>query len=399
MKLDYWNRWFRFQCAKEQSEVAKKAGFFLDKRGFWLTRDIFAARRVAHYGDTTAREAIEKHRVEANRNIHNSFAVDAPDFDIPAPNGQSYLAYQRAGIAYASERERTLIGDEMGLGKTIQAIGLINLLRPGSVLIVCPASLKLNWRDELRKWIAVPLTYGVATPSYWPLSDVVIVNYELLKKCRKAIHKRRWELLIGDEIHYVKNKDTVRAQEFMDVPHHRALGLTGTPVPNRPLELFPILHWLRPHDFPSYRAFKQRYEGGSNSEELQSRLRSSVMVRRLKSEVLKDLPAKRRQIIELPLSNHESVVMAELKAWADKERTIEGLKQAVEVAKKLNNKEEYRRAVNKLRAEVKVAFAEMSKYRKATALAKLPYIIEHLEDCIENEEKVICFCLSQGGDG
>jgi SWI/SNF-related matrix-associated actin-dependent regulator 1 of chromatin subfamily A len=94
-----------------------------------------------------------------------SHAVAAA-ISIPAPEGLEYLGYQKAGIAFALERKGTLIGDEMGLGKTIQAIGLINAASNlNRVLIVCPASLKLNWAKEIRKWRTRPIGVEVVNGS------------------------------------------------------------------------------------------------------------------------------------------------------------------------------------------------------------------------------------------
>ena len=96
--------------------------------------------------------------------IAPSAAIDS-DMALPCPDGRSYLGYQKAGIAYALEPERTgtLLADEMGLGKTIQAIGIINA-SPAvrRVLVICPASLKTNWRNELRGWLTRPVPATVS---------------------------------------------------------------------------------------------------------------------------------------------------------------------------------------------------------------------------------------------
>ena len=108
-------------------------------------------------------------------------------------------------MAYALQRSDTLIADEMGLGKTIQALGLINADKAiGNVLVVCPASLKLNWKREAQKWLTRPLKVSIANGAFNP-GGLVIVNYEQVKKYRAQIDAVQWDLLVVDEAHYLKN--------------------------------------------------------------------------------------------------------------------------------------------------------------------------------------------------
>ena len=112
--------------------------------------------------------------------VEASRAVDA-DMDIPRPDGLEYMPFQRAGIAFALGRENTLIGDEMGLGKTIQAVGIVNASPDARrVLVICPASLKLNWQRELTKWLTRPMSVGIGNGGGIPDTDIVIVNYDIL---------------------------------------------------------------------------------------------------------------------------------------------------------------------------------------------------------------------------
>ena len=132
--------------------------------------------------------------------IAESQAVDA-DIDIPVPEGLSYLPYQKAGIAYAIQRSSTLIGDEMGLGKTIQAIGIINATAPETVLVVCPASLKINWKNEMTKWLVADRDIQIVNGGGEQIPktpDVVIINYDVLTKHQSAISARTWVLVIMD---------------------------------------------------------------------------------------------------------------------------------------------------------------------------------------------------------
>jgi len=123
----------------------------------------------------------------------------AADVDLPHPPGYDYMPFQKAGIQYALKRRGVLIGDEMGLGKSIETIGIINAdPEIDSALIICPKSLKLNWKRELERWLVRPLTVGIAN-GVWPDTDIVITNYESIKKHKATIQEREWGVLVLDE--------------------------------------------------------------------------------------------------------------------------------------------------------------------------------------------------------
>jgi SWI/SNF-related matrix-associated actin-dependent regulator 1 of chromatin subfamily A len=343
-----------------------------------------------------------------------SKATDA-DLDIPSPEGLSYMPFQRAGIAYAMGRKGVLIGDEMGLGKTIQAIGVINSDENiQKVLVVCPASLRLNWKRELERWLVRPLRVGIAQGKDWPLNvDIVVVNYDVLKNFKKKLYGDEWDLLVVDECHYLKNPKAQRTVSVFGkwnkdpdkvkpaIEAKRRVFLTGTPIVNRPIELWPLLQSLDPDGLGSnWRWYVTRYcdghqtkwgwdvSGASRLDELQDRLRTTLMVRRLKSQVLQELPAKRRQVLELPANGADKVVKAEQEAWAEVEERLEELRAAVELAKADDDEEKYKRAVEELAQGERVAFTEMARLRHETALAKVPAVLEQLQDL---EHKVVVF--------
>ena len=150
---------------------------------FWTVwREKKAAIKAAGY---SVRKVDNKWVVTRYRDndqaIADSQATDA-DIDIPVPAGLSYLPYQRAGIAYAIKRSSTLIGDEMGLGKTIQAIGVFNATAPKTVLVVCPASLKINWKNEMTKWLVADRDIQIVNGGGEQIPanpDVIIINYDV----------------------------------------------------------------------------------------------------------------------------------------------------------------------------------------------------------------------------
>jgi SWI/SNF-related matrix-associated actin-dependent regulator 1 of chromatin subfamily A len=308
-----------------------------------------------------------------------------------------------------------LIGDEMGLGKTIQALGIVNAVPSiKSVLVICPASLKLNWLREAQKWLVRPVTVGVANGSF-PTTDVVIVNYDVLTKFDAQIKAVNWDLAILDECHFAKNAKAQRTQAIFGkwdaetkawkvapVRAARRLFLTGTPILNRPKELWTIVHALDRQGLgANWRAFHTRYcaghqtrhgwdiDGASNLAELNSKLRAAFMIRRLKSEVLTELPPKRRQVIVLEPSKKARALIERQNALADR---VSKAKEALQASKASEDPKAFEAAVAALEDASGAAFEEMSALRHEIALAKLPQVIEHVRDALDGSEgKIIVF--------
>jgi len=409
-------RWIA-RCSYEDRAVPKGAGFRWDPdRRCWYTTDMAIAAKLAD-PDAAAKLLAEAAAKQAQRaeTIESSRAATA-DVDLPCPEGLAYLPYQRAGIASALTRPSILFGDEMGLGKTIQAIGVINadptLKR---ILIVCPASLRLNWYRELQKWLTRELSIVLADSKVWRGGyDVTIINYDILTKHSAKLRETAWDLVICDEAHYLKNPDAKRTQavcgkekkgvvEVEPIRARRRMLLTGTPIPNRPIEGWTIFHYLDPVEFRSFFGYAKRYagayqgaygwdfSGSANLPELQDKLRGTIMIRRLKADVLTELPAKRRSVIEIPANGASGAVKAEQQAWERKEETMLAMRTAVELAKASENPDDYADAVASLKTAATAAFAEISKLRHDTAVAKIPYVIEHLRNAIEDGSKVVVF--------
>lgn len=399
----------------DERHIPKDAGFrWNPAQKIWWTDDPKKAAALGQYADATVAEKIKDLLAEKQEVVEASRAVDA-GIDIPAPEGLSYLPFQRAGIAYATARPTTIIGDEMGLGKTIQAIGAVNLDPAVSrVLVICPASLRLNWHRELGKWLVRPLSIGIANGKF-PETEIVVINYDILKKHRAALRAHEWDMMIVDECHYLKNPKALRTVEVLGkwhsdpaknlpaIPAKRKIYLTGTPIVNRPIELFPVLKSTGLPEWRNWQYYVTRYcdgrqtrwgwevNGASNLDKLQEKLRSTVMVRRLKKDVLTDLPAKRRQIIELPANGAAAIVKNERSAWDARQDAIIALQTAVELAKASDDKADYENAVAALRDGVQAAFTEMAKLRHETALAKIPYVVEHIASAVESSGKVVLF--------
>jgi len=377
----------------------------------WWTADASKAYALKEHCTPSALAALKEHeqQVAASRAVSAEAKLDAPE-------GLSYLPFQKAGIYYALQRKNTLIADEMGLGKTIQALGILNAAgREQKVLVVCPAPLRLNWQREAQKWLVKEHSITVVDKQVAVgTADMVICNYDRLKGVvLDSIMERSWDVLVVDEAHYLKNgnaqrtkavlggmvpdKETGKKAKFPGIVSRcaRSVFLTGTPILNRPIELYTLLHALAPQDWGSKFTFGKRYcdlrhngfgydwSGASNLEELQEKLRGTLMVRRLKAEVLTELPAKRRQVIDLPQNGAVKVIKAEAKAWEAQESHLAEISDRVDLAHAAGDKEAYAAAVAQLRQGMAKGLGEVACSRKAVALAKVKHAVDHVKAMLE----------------
>lgn len=215
--------------------------------------------------------------------------------------------YQYDGVRHLLSYDGSLLGDDMGLGKSRQAV-VAALLRGGRVLVGCPAFLKLNWRDEITKVAPdqapfVQVLWGGAM-EIDPQARWVVVNYELMGRLEDA-DLADFEIGIFDEAHYLKEPSSLRTQHVFRVAanlKHRYL-LTGTPILNRSAELYTLMrlsgHPLGAMDYPMFqRVFNDSQEG----RQILAEQVNQWFLRRLKSDVLDELPGKQRQQVKLELT-------------------------------------------------------------------------------------------------
>lgn len=408
MKGIYENGIFIAVCPFAEKDIAKAAGFRWNPEGKkWWTSDPLSAAELEEFCDEAALEQIEA----AKNAVSESSAADAiGEIEIPLPEGRSLFPYQRAGVEIAAQRESVLIADEMGLGKTVQAIALINVLKPETALIICPATLKLNWQKECNRWLTdVRRVHVLKSGDTFPTqTDIVVMNYDIAAKYQAEIQAQKWGMLIADEAHYMKNPKAQRTKAILGhgkkavgVNAAHKIFLTGTPITNRPVELWPLVHYLFPRQFPDFWPFASRYcdahqngygwdfSGASDLEHLQQSLRAAGMIRRLKSQVLTELPAKMRQVICLPSDSVSRPIRQENEHAKELELRVKGIKAEARRMKAAGNAEGYKDAVSQLRKAYGVAFEEMAAIRRELAVAKIPFVIEHLTDIIESGEKVV----------
>lgn len=418
MKVTWREKRFVCDCRSGESGVPRAAGFLWDnRRREWWSRKPEDAEKLKHLWDDRVKKVFEV-IAERRKAIEGSRATDAA-IDIPAPGGLQYLPYQKAGVAFCRSHQNILLADEMGLGKTIQAIGLMNLAGIRRALIVCPATLKGNWRAELNKWLVDDsISIGIAQGAFVPRTDVVIINYDILERHREALAAETWPLLVVDESHFVKNSKAKRTKALFGgetkvdgrrcrwraIPAARKVFITGTPIVNRPAELWTLIHALDPERWSNWKAYVERYcaaqsnsfgmdtNGGSRLDELQRILRATIMVRRLKADVLMELPPKMRQVIEIPaIGKMAELVAAEGGVLAKHKEQLLALQDAIARAAVNKDEGQYREAVKRLRNSAMVDFSELSRMRHETALAKLPYVIDHVQQCLESVPKIVLF--------
>jgi len=239
--------------------------------------------------------------------------------------------YQKMGVSFVNQKNgRALIADEMGLGKTIQAIAWVfqNREKAGTVLVVCPASLKENWKREFAKHGNLPCNVVNGGGVDIPKGEITIINYDRLKNLPKDFFPNT---LILDEAHYVKNPTAIRSKLTAKLSKKAKylIALTGTPITSRPMDLWHAIKCVSPDLFPSKHAFGIQYcagrnngfgweyKGSSHTDELHKLLTEMVMIRRMKKDVLSELPEKARTIVNFKIDNRKEYDSAanNLIAW------------------------------------------------------------------------------------
>jgi SWI/SNF-related matrix-associated actin-dependent regulator of chromatin subfamily A-like protein 1 len=275
-------------------------------------------------------QEIREHHARDAGLVALSSATDAP-LDLPDLGGE-LKPFQRAGVSYLLSQRRAFLADEQGLGKTIEALAAIEADGAYPAVVVCPASLKLNWLRELERWLprrSVRMLAGTGTGACTgaralaPTADITVVNYDIVAARLDELRALEPRALVIDESHYCKNAAAKRTQAVARlaavVPRDGlVLALTGTPVMNRPPELIAQLRILgRLGDFGSGAQFATRFRGPDANLRLHWHLRARCFVRRLKADVLPQLPAKTRGVVPVELDNEAEYRLAErdVVAW------------------------------------------------------------------------------------
>jgi SWI/SNF-related matrix-associated actin-dependent regulator 1 of chromatin subfamily A len=299
------------------------------------------------------------------------------------------LEHQKEAVQKLVENKKFILADDMGLGKTTSTI--IAALESGSkkVLIICPATLKINWKREIENY-SDKTVYIAEGKNFSTDADFVIINYDIIKnfhdtkkKGESQILDANFDLVVVDEAHYIKNATAQRTKLINDLVKKvdRLWLLTGTPMTSRPIDYFNLLSLIESPVAKNWMAYAIRYcqgyqfnvggrkvwnvMGASNLEELRDRT-SGLTLRRLKENVL-DLPDKIITPVYLRLkSKMYEEIMGEYYDWYDK------------------NPEESK--------SLTVQFTKLTKIRQVIADEKISQTIELAENIVEQGKKVIIFC-------
>lgn len=333
-----------------------------------------------------ARPILEELRAEhaaAADAIARSAAQDAAPLD-PAPRlGGTLRPFQVAGVRYLLEHRRAFLADEQGLGKTVQALAALEADDAFPAVVVCPASLKLTWEREAGIWLPHRDVQVLEGRSGGVLrADITIVNYDIADAHAGALARLGPKALVLDECHYVKNpraKRTRAVRRLADAlpAGGLRLGLSGTPVLNHPDELISQLRVLgRLTEFGSGARFHRLFEGSQREARLHWHLRRRCFVRRLKKDVLPQLPEKERVLVPVELSNREEYRRAE-------EDVIAWLKE-----QPLDLRELEAKVAAALRAE---RLAQLGALRQLAARGKLPAALSWIADFRHSGEPLVVF--------
>jgi SNF2 family DNA or RNA helicase len=311
------------------------------------------------------------------------------------------FAHQKQGIAFLlweNGLKGKILGDDMGLGKTRQTIiaaqqKMLKAEKGEKILVIVPASLKINWEREIHTVFEFADVYVVG--KQWNQDEAefatwIVINYDLLKKFEKELLQFEYAVGVLDEAHYIKNKDALRSKIILGqkatstseghvglvTKMEYRIALTGTPITSRPLDMFNLLRFTGHGLGGNYSNYTKRYcdghvrnigyrriysaTGASNLAELHQKTRD-VMLRRMKEECL-DLPGKMRQVLPVEIDMHDYNAF-----WAEYKRKMAEEKKMI-------------------RAEHLV---QLGKLKMAAAIGKIPATIEMADDIVESNGKVI----------
>ncbi len=348
--------------------------------------DAFVARHGVHL-DGPASEVLARllaERQEAAEAIRRSRSDHGdPIASVAAVLGGELAPFQWAGVDYVLAARRTFLADEQGLGKTVEALAALEADGAYPAIVICPASMKLGWQREAARWLphrSVAVIEGRSLVP--PTGEITILNYEIVAAHRDALARTRPRALVVDESHYCKNPRAKRTQAVRRLagavsPDGLRLALTGTPVLNHADELIAQLRVLgRLEDFGSGARFSQQFRGQLSEERLHWHLRRRCFVRRLKADVLPQLPAKRQVVIPVSLTNTAEYRLAE-------RDVIEWLRsQPLELAE-LNA-----RIAATLRAQ---RLAQLGTLQRLAARGKLAASLAWIEDFLVSGEPLVVF--------
>jgi SWI/SNF-related matrix-associated actin-dependent regulator 1 of chromatin subfamily A len=302
---------------------------------------------------------------------------DDTNFEIDGMKITPY-PYQKVGVQFVDRAGgRCLIADAPGLGKTMQAIAYAQLHNLKTI-VVCPLSVVLNWKKEVKKFTGKEVTiWDSKTRSGKPSNQFHIVHYDAVGKIVDKLRQQEFDLLVCDEATYLKNRQTIRAKsilgsykerrKFPGIKTKYCIFLTGTPVMSRPIEAFSLLNFLDNQRFNNFYHFVDRYGGWKgeppkNLKDLHERTKD-LIIRRKKEDVLTELPRKQRNELYVDMTKDEQ--------------------------KKYN--EMLKDMFGKWKLDGRPSVQHMPKLQAFLIEKKLPRVIELIDEFLDNDRPILIF--------
>lgn len=265
--------------------------------------------------------------VSFRKMIQKMEEINQEEYEVPKDLNAELRPYQVDGMRWLCALKDNgfggLLADEMGLGKTLQVIAFIGTMKDeGRKLIVCPASLVYNWNSEFNRFFpSIPhrMIQGTIEERKQLIctskeNEVLITSYDLLKRDLEYYENMKFSIEVIDEAQYIKNATTQNSRSVKSIQSNFRIALTGTPIENKLSELWSIFDYLMPGFFHGYETFKNQYEipiTRDNDDFMEKELNTMItpfVLRRLKKDVLKDLPDKLEEVYYAPLESEQKTL-------------------------------------------------------------------------------------------
>ena len=399
------NRYYVYDLTFEDRCKLRELKFkFCDHERKWYTDDYLKVFQVEALNDPQKQNYLNQKIIDIKRDKPNpAFWSNITKF---SENHNRLKPYQKAGVEQILEYKKCILGDEPGSGKTYQSISamlIANSVEPKRAVIVCTATIKDQWLQEINNYIPDFFKIIIVNNTKHNFikemkeddnkHQIVIVNYDLLSlNLNRLIKDQLLEfdphILICDEAHYLKN---MLSKRFISIkhgllPHWKKIELvmmvTGSPMPNRPKDLYALIRLTKPEilgPYKDFRKFAYQYcagrqgkwgfeaNGSSNEDELKQRLAlGNVLIRRLKEDILPQLPEKTMQLIVIEPNSKSTKILEKYEYLYDFEDIME-------------------------RPNYWQKDAQLATSRKELALAKLDQSIQIVIDRLEEVDKLVVF--------
>lgn len=308
--------------------------------------------------------------------------------------------HQEEGVAFMERvHGGILLADQPGLGKTAQVLTLAHRSRMWPTLVVCPATLKENWAKEAGMWTDLSkedilILSGKDTSSAPDApGKLTVINYDILWDWRDWLAEHTWSCMAFDECHALSDQSSKRtkAAKFLSRYTNKVIAISGTPVMNRPADFFPILNIIRPAEFTNFKKYAWQYcdprktqwgweyKGAQNLDKLHKEIQPFTL-RRLKTDVLDDIPDKHYSVVALRLEPSEMDEIAAAEA---------------DFSKWLANNSRFG---NVAKAEKAQAVVKLGVLLRLTARLKAKQAVRWIQNYLQEnpEKKVVLFAVHKG---